>query len=289
MLQRDSHGLSCTHVWGPGSLDGNIIHVQHVQTVADTQTSSASETKSASTNEKKNTTSSSGATQRVPLPASQTGKQLSASGCGDDDGDDGDKRQDDKAINDTAEDSECREPMVEDEEEEEESAPLDTLTATPRATQVAPSKGRSPAHRLVKNQRNASRILDSWMADKDSNATGNGNFLFLKLGCFVLTNSVFLFFLDYATGYFEKVTTVLKKNPVSHSKFITTLERFNPDLSSESILQLYNEISEILEPYPDLLEEFVVFIGPECAASCGKEFEYFLYSQMRNFFFEMKV
>jgi hypothetical protein len=174
LLQRDSHGLSCTHVWGPGSLDGNIIHVQ---TVADTQTNSASESKSASADEKKHTTSSSGATQRVPLPASQTGKQLSASGCGGDDGDDGDKRQDNKTINDTAED-ECREPMVEDEEEEEEPAPLDTLTATPRATQVPPSKGRSPAHRLVKNQRNASRILDSWMADKDSNATGNGSLLF---------------------------------------------------------------------------------------------------------------
>ena len=29
-------------------------------------------------------------------------------------------------------------------------------------------KGRSPAHRQVRHQRNARRILDSWMADDDS-------------------------------------------------------------------------------------------------------------------------
>ena len=54
------------------------------------------------------------------------------------------------------------------EEEEEESSQLDQLTATPRSAQIAPSaKGRSPAHRQIRNQRNARKILDTWMAEDD--------------------------------------------------------------------------------------------------------------------------
>ena len=55
--------------------------------------------------------------------------------------------------------------VMEDDEEEEDSISLDFLTI-PLANHSAP-KGRSPAHRHIRHQRNAKRILDSWMADDD--------------------------------------------------------------------------------------------------------------------------
>ena len=58
-------------------------------------------------------------------------------------------------------------PAEEDEEEEDVMAP-DNITSTPSsAPHCAPSKGRSPVHRQIRHQRNARRILDSWMADDD--------------------------------------------------------------------------------------------------------------------------
>ena len=70
--------------------------------------------------------------------------------------------------------------MAEDEEEDDETLVAmqmecgNPLTNTPPAAHSlsAPSAskpGRSPAHRLAKHQRNARRILDSWMADDDLN------------------------------------------------------------------------------------------------------------------------
>ena len=57
--------------------------------------------------------------------------------------------------------------VMEDDEDEEDSISLDLLTTIPLATHSAPTKGRSPAHRQIRHQRNAKRILDSWMADDD--------------------------------------------------------------------------------------------------------------------------
>jgi hypothetical protein len=57
---------------------------------------------------------------------------------------------------------------MEDDDEEEDSISLDFLTTIPLATHSAP-KGKSPAHRHIRHQRNAKRILDSWMADDDPN------------------------------------------------------------------------------------------------------------------------
>jgi hypothetical protein len=56
--------------------------------------------------------------------------------------------------------------VMEDDDEEEDSISLDFLTTVPLATNSVP-KGRSPAHRHIRHQRNAKRILDSWMADDD--------------------------------------------------------------------------------------------------------------------------
>lgn len=60
--------------------------------------------------------------------------------------------------------------VAEVDDEEEDNMSLDLLTTIPSAAHSAPSKGKSPAHRQVRHQRNARRILDSWMADDDSNS-----------------------------------------------------------------------------------------------------------------------
>lgn len=63
-------------------------------------------------------------------------------------------------------------PIEDDEEEEDVMAPDQTM-GTPTAPHSAPSKGKSPAHRQIRHQRNARRILDSWMADEDPNQSRN--------------------------------------------------------------------------------------------------------------------
>lgn len=56
---------------------------------------------------------------------------------------------------------------MEDDDDEEDSISFDFLASVPLLTHSVPSKGRSPAHRHIRHQRNAKRILDSWMADDD--------------------------------------------------------------------------------------------------------------------------
>lgn len=78
-------------------------------------------------------------------------------------GDDGDKPPSSPVNGIPADDN----TIAEEDEEEEDNLSLDLLTILPSATLSAPSKGRSPAHRQIRHQRNAKRILDSWMADDD--------------------------------------------------------------------------------------------------------------------------
>lgn len=62
---------------------------------------------------------------------------------------------------------------MEDEEEEDDAMNADSLNTTPLRPQSAPIKNRSPAHRHLRHERNARRILDSWMAEDDSASISN--------------------------------------------------------------------------------------------------------------------
>lgn len=82
---------------------------------------------------------------------------------------------------------------MEDDDEEEDSISLDLLTTIPLATLSAPTKGRSPAHRQIRHQRNAKRILDSWMADDDpSQPRSDGNVMKPVLFNIVSINILFV-------------------------------------------------------------------------------------------------
>lgn len=48
-------------------------------------------------------------------------------------------------------------------------------------------------------------------------------------------------------------------------------------------------MESILGDYPDLMDEFVLFLSPEAAAQCGLQFQHFLYVRMRDFFAKLKV
>ncbi len=94
----------------------------------------------------------------------------------------------------------------------------------------------------------------------------------------------------YAQAYFCKVTQVLKQdNPVAYNEFLTALKDFESQLDSIPLKNLYAKVEEILKPYPDLLDEFVNFLSPEDAALCGRQFEFYLYCSMREFFSKLKV
>ena len=99
-----------------------------------------------------------------------TAGERATSGSGGDDGEDGSKRP----IPNTH--SESTNEVTAEDEEEEDTVPLNRLRITASSSQPAVAKGRSPAHRQVRNQRNARRILDTWMVDDnpmDSPNDGN--------------------------------------------------------------------------------------------------------------------
>ena len=70
--------------------------------------------------------------------------------------------------------------MMEDDDDEDDNVSFDLLPLA-NTLHSAPSKGRSPAHRQIRHQRNARRILDSWMADDDpSQSRSDGkNWIFI--------------------------------------------------------------------------------------------------------------
>ena len=55
--------------------------------------------------------------------------------------------------------------MTAEDDEEEDTVPLNQLSIAASSSQPVATKGKSPAHRQVRNQRNARRILDTWMVD----------------------------------------------------------------------------------------------------------------------------
>ncbi|XP_046453130.1 uncharacterized protein LOC124200844 isoform X2 [Daphnia pulex] len=156
--------------------------------------------------------------------------------------------------------------VMEDDDEEEDSISLDFLTTVPLVTSSVP-KGRSPAHRHIRHQRNAKRILDSWMADDEP----------------VQPHSD-----AHAEIYFTKVKSRLEQsNPVAFKEMCSIMGQFQS--SSNSFLELYRKIEYILKDNMDLLEEFILFLSPEAAALCGVQFQHFLYVRMREFFSKLKI
>lgn len=74
---------------------------------------------------------------------------------------------------------------MEEDDDEEDSISFDFLTSASLPTHSAPPKGRSPAHRHIRHQRNAKRILDCWMADDDpSQPRSDGIILIFIYLCF---------------------------------------------------------------------------------------------------------
>jgi len=88
-----------------------------------------------------------------------TANERAISGSGGDDGEDGSNRPIPNPH------SESANEVTAEDEEEEDPVPLNQLRIAPSSSQPATTKGKSPAHRQVRNQRNARRILDTWMVD----------------------------------------------------------------------------------------------------------------------------
>ena len=99
---------------------------------------------------------------------------------------------------------------------------------------------------------------------------------------------LFEFATAYAQTYFIKVRNRLEQdNAEAFKEFTTILGHFHSSVNSHQ--ELYKKIVTILGPYPDLLDEFVLFLTPEVAADCGVQFQHFLYVRMREFFHKLKV
>lgn len=240
------------HVWGPDLKDLPI------RTAADNETAgSGAKDRAPSLGPNP---SDSGGGQAVPSGESGGGGTVGGSSGGDD----GDKPPPSSSPI-PGHSADDLVPAEDDEEEE------DNVTATPSSSAQlsAPSKaGRSPAHRQMRHQRNARRILDSWMAEEDPGQPRSDT---------------------YAQIYFLKVRNQLEPtNPAAFREFVTTLGHFQS--SSSSTLELYRKMERILgASHPDLMEEFVLFLSAEEAAQCGVSFQHFLYVRMREFFTKLKI
>ena len=218
------------------------------------------------------------ATSQADLAAERQVQKVTGGGnSGGDEGND-DKARDIRHLSDAVD-----EIMVDEEEEEEEEVKP--------SVQTARSKVKSPAHRVIRHQRNAKRILDSWMADEELLHTRNiGNLAGFPSIFSQPINQTFRQ-LDYAEAYYNKVRQVLEpSDPAAYKAFNDTiLGDGDGVISTVQVLDFYHKIEEILKPYPDLQEEFIVFLNREQATICGKEFQHFLYVRMREFFAKLKV
>ena len=93
----------------------------------------------------------------------------------------------------------------------------------------------------------------------------------------------------YAQTYFIKVRNRIEQDNVGlFNEFSNLLIQMQSTQSCFTI-ELYKKIETILSPYPDLMDEFVLFLTPEVAADCGVQFQHFLYVRMREFFHKLKV
>lgn len=90
----------------------------------------------------------------------------------------------------------------------------------------------------------------------------------------------------FARVYISKVREQLgHQESAAYIEFASVLcELHSP---SGSIQETYKKMEKILSP--ELMEEFVIFLTPEQAALCGKEFQHFLLVRMREFFSKLKV
>ncbi|XP_046632083.1 uncharacterized protein LOC124311787 isoform X2 [Daphnia pulicaria] len=254
----DSNMTHVMHVWGPSSIAEQTTIP--IRTAADREANNPSgETNPSSQGNQKSSSSGAEGGSGIFCPS---GSGASGTSAGNSGGDDGDKPPSSPLSSNHVDEN----LVMEDDDEEEDSISLDFLTTVPLATNSVP-KGRSPAHRHIRHQRNAKRILDSWMADDDPVQPRSD---------------------AYAQIYFMKVRSRLEQsNPVAFKEFFTTLGQFQS--SSGSFLELYRKIETILKDNMDLLEEFVLFLSPEAAAQCGVQFQHFLYVRMREFFSKLKI
>lgn len=94
------------------------------------------------------------------------------------------------------------------------------------------------------------------------------------------------FFIAFARVYISKVREQLgHQESAAYIEFANILTELHSP--SGSIQATYKKMENILSP--ELMEEFVIFLTPEQAALCGKEFQYFLLVRMREFFSKLKV
>uniref|UniRef100_A0A0P4XQK3 GON-4 protein n=1 Tax=Daphnia magna TaxID=35525 RepID=A0A0P4XQK3_9CRUS len=254
----DSNTTHVMHVWGPSKIRTETS--VPLRTVADREASNTvGGPNTSSQGNQKSTSSCNSGTGNF----SSFGQNVSGTGTGNSGGDDG-ERPPSSPLNIRHVDENV---VMEDDDDEEDSISFDFLASVPLLTHSVPSKGRSPAHRHIRHQRNAKRILDSWMADDDPSQPRSD---------------------AYAQIYFMKVRNRLEQqNPLAFKEFVTTLGHFQS--SSCSTLELYRKMESILKDHLDLMEEFVLFLSPEAAAQCGVQFQHFLYVRMREFFSKLKI
>lgn len=94
-----------------------------------------------------------------------------------------------------------------------------------------------------------------------------------------------MFLTAYARVYFTKVREHLGEDSAAYAEFAKYLNDLYAHTSS--VQAVYKTIEDILSP--ELVEEFVIFLTPEQAVLCGKEFQHFLLVRMREFFVKLKV
>nr|XP_039255216.1 GON-4-like protein isoform X1 [Styela clava] len=91
----------------------------------------------------------------------------------------------------------------------------------------------------------------------------------------------------FAAGFHERVQVALKDHPDIFKSFTETLIKFSD--GTRSPIDLYIEISNLLQDWPDLIQGFAPFLMPEQAQECGMGAEQQVYSRARKFLRQLEI
>lgn len=89
----------------------------------------------------------------------------------------------------------------------------------------------------------------------------------------------------FAASYFQKVKERLDNGPL-FGKFVELMDDLN---RTNSVTDLYHRVINLLKEYPDLCEEFLLFLLPKQAIQCGKFMEHLALTEMSSFLRKLEV
>ncbi|XP_059836040.1 GON-4-like protein isoform X1 [Hypanus sabinus] len=93
----------------------------------------------------------------------------------------------------------------------------------------------------------------------------------------------------FAQAYLTKVREALQDVPGKYEEFLRILYDFETNWDQRTVVDLYGDLCEIIQDWPQLLKDFAAFLLPEQALQCGLFEEQQAFDKSRKFLRQLEI